>query len=285
MKSGFLYQYYYLWSVALLVPFWVLIFFVKKRHWEEILYIGILCGAGAMFFDRYISFRDYWRPPTLSDLYNFESFLYGFFYGGISAKIFEFAAGTDYSPTKIPNPLLLGGVILINAVIFIAMRMVFPLNSVENFVAMLLITSALLVLIRRDLYKVCLFSGLLMVVFNVCWYGVILLIYPDVFKDIWNPVIQKSPSLFNIPILEYWFILAVGCSGSMVYKVMADSRIVSPADQAIEDGGEAPGAGRLVLRYAVRLWFPFFTLGIVLFRMIVFGTTPIHLKKLLSFFL
>lgn len=283
MQSNFLTQYYYLWSVALLVPFWALILYKKRSGWEEIVYIGMLAGAGAMFFDRYVSFRDYWHPQTIFDLYNFESFLYGFFYGGISAKIFEFAAKTDYAPTRTPNPLLLTVVILANAVIFVAMRIVFHLNSVENFVVMLMTTSALLVLIRRDLYKVCAFSGLFMVVFNACWYWIILLIYPDVFKDIWSPAIQKGPQLLKIPVLEHWFILAVGCSGSMVYKVMAGSRI-APPEQAEADK-EPLRAGRLILRYAGRFAVPIIALGIVLFRMIVFGTTPIHMKKLAAFFM
>ncbi|WP_028313128.1 lycopene cyclase domain-containing protein [Desulfatibacillum aliphaticivorans] len=283
MQSNCLYQYYYLWSVALLVPFWALILYKKKTGWEEIIYIGILAGAGAMFFDRYVSFRDYWHPQTISDLYNFESFLYGFFYGGISAKIYEVIARVDYAPARSPRWLPAAALVLVNAVVFVTMMVFVRLNSVENFMAMLAATTALLLIIRPDLVKVCAFSGLIMLVFNLCWYWVILLIYPDAFKDIWSPAIQKGPMLFKIPLLEHGFILAVGCSSPLLYKVVASSRLASQVQ--FEEEGEAPSLTRKILDAAGRFAVPIAALAIVLFRMIVFGTTPIRLKKLLSFFL
>ncbi|MBI9074097.1 MAG: hypothetical protein JEZ02_01715 [Desulfatibacillum sp.] len=284
MKSGFLYQYYYLWSVALLIPAWAVIFFKKRRTWEEMIYIGILCGAGAMFFDRYVSFRDYWRPPTISDIYNFESFLYGFFFGGISAKIYEFVSKTEYVPTSGPNPLFAMGMIILNSMVFVTMVLLFRLNSVENFVCMLLSTSVLFLMVRPALFKVCLGSGVIMVGLNMCWYGIILSIYPDVFKDIWLPSKQEGMTIFNVPVMEHWFIFAVGCSGSLFYKAVSKTK-QERSTLSVHSNNNAPVLTWKSLSSGIKeAGVPLTILFIVIARMVLFGKAPINLGKILHLF-
>lgn len=280
MKSNPLYEFYYLWSVALLIPVWAVVFFTQKKSRLEMAYVGLLCGTGALLFDRYSSFYDYWRPPTQLELFNFESLLYGFFVGGISSKIYEFIVRKERVSGKPPSPLFILAAVVFNALMFVSLRIAFRLNSVDVFVYMLLTSTAIFVLIRPRLILVGLGSGIVMTLLITAWYAVILRIYPDAIKDIWLKTPGDGMFLWGIPIEEHLFIFVVGCSSSLVYKVASGVGKKHSAIFAKSGAGDEPFMPGILKQ----LILPAALLMIVLCRMIFFGNAPIRLSKIVQMF-
>lgn len=219
MTSIAIHQYYYLWSVALVIPLWVLIFFLKKESRVEILYMGILLGTSAMGLDRYCSFYDYWQPPTIFKTVNFESFLYGFFWGGISTKIYELMFNKEYCSTKEPNSVLVFVLVFISFFLYMALLGFFNINSVDIYIILLLLWVVILIFFRRKFFAMSILSGIGMVLVNLCWYTVILIIYPEAIDNIWLIGNLSGLSIFNVPIEEHFYIFFLGCFGSIMYKV------------------------------------------------------------------
>ncbi len=284
MKSGFLYQYYYLWSGALIVPIWAFLFWKKNRSREEMIYVGLLCGVAGLCFDKYSSFLDYWHPPTVSSLINFESFLYSFFMGGITSKVYEFVFRKEYAAQAPPKSLFVVGVVFGNCVMYIVLGVLFRCNSAILYVYMLLITSAFLLLIKPSLYKTCLASGALMVGVTIGWYTAILLIYPSAIDDIWLKSALGGVYIFGIPIEEFWFAFAAGCLGSIMYKAAPGFWLEQFEEgeppRSCNEPAKPSGSGTSMFKILKPYSVPLAMLIIVLGRMLIFGKAPIDLSKL-----
>jgi hypothetical protein len=273
----FLHQYFYLWIVALVVPLWALIFFQKKESRVEIIYMGILVGTIAMGLDRYCSFYDYWKPPTLFKTLNFESFLYGFFWGGISTKIFEWIFKKEYPASKEPNVGFILIFILSSFFLYMGLLGLFNFNSVHIYILLLVLSAIILIIMKRTLFIVSVISGLLLVVVNMCWYALILSIYPDAIDTIWLTKNLCGLSIFNVPIEEHVYIFAVGCVGSIMYKVATG--MDKPTDKTTEYNS---GKIRYLLRRIKPYRVPLFFLLIVIGRMVILGEARIPVRTIIQ---
>ncbi len=220
MKTNLIHQYYYLWSVALIIPLWAFIIYKKKKSTVEIIYMGILCGTSALTLDKYCSFYDYWRPPTIFDSINFESFLYGFFLGGISTKIYELIFKKEYIAEKKPNSLFVLAIVFGSVFLYVVFLGLFRFKSVDIYVFILLICVILFLLISRSLYGICIWSGLIMTGLNICWYALMLAIYPAMIQEIWLTNNLGGLFIFSVPVEEHYYIFSIGCFGSIMYKVV-----------------------------------------------------------------
>ena len=225
MDSGPIHQYYYLWSVTIIVPLWALIVYHKKESRVEIIYMGILFGASAMGLDRYCSFYDYWRPPTILGAFNIESFLYGFFWGGISTKLYEWVFQKEYLPAKEPNSRLIFFLVTGSFFLYMLLLGLFRYNSVDIYILLLLLWTVALLSVKKKLFFVSIGSGICMVVVTVCWYTVILSIYPAVIRDIWLTDNLSGIVILNVPVEEYGYIFSLGSFGSIMYKAATDARL------------------------------------------------------------
>ena len=182
-------------------------------------------GTSAMGLDRYCSFYDYWRPPTLLKAINFESFLYGFFLGGISTKIYELFFNKGYYSTKNPNSVLVLIIVFSSFFLYMAILGIFGFNSVDIYILILLMWTILLILYKRKLFVVSILSGIIMIFVNICWYAIILVIYPDAIHNIWLTKNLSGLTIFNVPIEEHFYIFSLGCFGSIMYKFVTNAQI------------------------------------------------------------
>jgi hypothetical protein len=293
MKTDFIHQFYYLWSVALLIPFWAFIIYKKKKSRIEMIYMGIIFGTGALGLDKYCSFYDYWRPPTIFDSFNFESFLYGFILGGISTKIYELVFKKDCDPQRNANSLFVLVVVLISVLLHMTLLGLFRLNSVDIYVVIMVIWVMVFSLIKRRLFIVSIMSGLLMTVLNFCWYAVIVAIYPDAIQNIWLTQHLSGLSIFNVPIEEHYYIFALGCFGSILFKVAAGSDIrvresshTRSNEPKQPDGKIKVWESRLnilnVLKSFKPYRLPLIFLLLVIGRMVIFGDARIPVGRIFN---
>lgn len=293
MRADFIHQFYYLWSVALLIPLWAFIIYKKKKSRIEMIYMGIIFGTGALGLDKYCSFYDYWRPPTILSSFNFESFLYGFILGGISTKIFELVFKKDYDPQRNANSFFVLAIVLISVLLHMTLLGLFRLNSVDIYVVIMVIWVMVFSLIKRRLFIVSIMSGLLMTVLNFCWYAVIVAIYPDAIQNIWLTQHLSGLSIFNVPIEEHYYIFALGCFGSILFKVAAGSDIrvresshTRSNEPKQPDGKIKVWESRLnilnVLKSLKPYRLPLIFLLLVIGRMVIFGDARIPVGRIFN---
>jgi hypothetical protein len=293
MRADFIHQFYYLWSVALLIPLWAFIIYKKKKSRIEMIYMGIIFGTGALGLDKYCSFYDYWRPPTILSSFNFESFLYGFILGGISTKIFELVFKKDYDPQRNANSFFVLAIVLISVLLHMTLLGLFRLNSVDIYVVIMVIWVMVFSLIKRRLFIVSIMSGLLMTVLNFCWYAVIVAIYPDAIQNIWLTQHLSGLSIFNVPIEEHYYIFALGCFGSILFKVAAGSDIrvressyTRSNEPKQPDGKIKVWESRLnilnVLKSLKPYRLPIIFLLLVIGRMVIFGDARIPVGRIFN---
>lgn len=275
MNSSPVHQYFYLWIVALIVPLWALIFYRKKASRIEIIYMGLLMGTCAMGLDRYCSFHDYWRPPTVFQIFNFESFLYGFFWGGISAKIFELLFRKEYRATREPNPVFVLLFVFGSFLLYMVLLGLFNANSVDIYSILLLLCVIVLVFFKKEWFIVSAMSGVCMVLVNMCWYAIILAIYPDAINKIWRIENLSGLSFFSVPVEEHVYIFLMGCFGSILYKAAA-----GPNDATAPKSNDCPAGGRRLLRLMKPYRVPLFFLLLVIGRMVLFGDRLIPVSKI-----
>jgi hypothetical protein len=300
MKSNFIHQNYYLWSVALVIPLWAFIIYKKKKSRVEIIYMGILCGTCALALDRYCSFYDYWQPPTIFNNFNFESFLYGFFFGGISTKIYELFFSKEYYAQKGPNPLLIVIIVFGSVFSYVVLLGLFHLNSVDIYVFILLTWVILFLLIDSGLYRICIWSGVIMIGINICWYTVVLLIYPSAIREIWMTNNLKGLFILNIPVEEHYFIFSLGCIGSIMYKVVTGSikkrpyltlskrfKVLSRKSDLLinnNDARQSKPSMYILLEWVKPFSLPFLLLLLVIGRMVIFGDDRVPASRIFNLF-
>jgi len=275
MNSNPVHQYFYLWIVAIIVPLWALIFYRKKASRIEIIYMGLLMGTCAMGLDRYCSFHDYWRPPTVFRIFNFESFLYGFFWGGISAKIFELLFGREYRATGEPNPVFVLIFVFASFLLYMVLLGLFNVNSVDNYIILMLLCVIVLLFLKKELFIVSVVSGVCMVVVNMCWYAVILAIYPEAVDNIWRIENISGLSVFGVPIEEHAYIFFMGCFGSILYKAAT-----RPNGATVPTMDDRPTKGQYFLQLMRPYRVPLFFLFLVVGRMVLFGEALIPIGKI-----
>jgi len=260
--------------------------------------MGILLGTCALGLDRYCSFYDYWRPPTVSHTINFESFLYGFFLGGISTKIFELCFNKQHdNQKKSPNSLFVIAVLFFSTLLHIMFLGLFHFNSVESYVYILLLWAILFLFINKRLFWVCIGSGLIMTGLNICWYALILTIYPDAIREIWLINNLSGLFIFNVPIEEHFYIFSLGCVGSIMYKVVTGPvknryylilsqrlhiRSLTPDRLNTADARESGSSMHTLSKWLRPYRLPLTVLLLVVGRMVIFGDVRVPVRRIFN---
>lgn len=263
------------------------------------IYMGILCGTCALALDRYCSFYDYWRPPTIFKNFNFESFLYGFIFGGISTKIYELLFNKEYYTPKSPNSLFVATIVFGSVLLYIVFLGLLSLNSVDIYVFILLMWAILFLIIDSGLYRICIWSGVMMIGLNICWYTIVLAIYPSAIREIWMTNNLKGLFIFNVPIEEHYFIFSLGCVGSVMYKVVTGTikkrpyfmlsqrfNVLSPKSDRLDRKNDArrskPTMSNL-LEWIKPFSLPLLFLMLVVVRMVIFGDDRVPVTQIFNF--
>ena len=271
-----MHQYYYLWSVALLIPLWGFFFVKLKRTRTEMIYMGLLLGTSALGLDRFCSFYDYWHPPTLLKQVNVESFFYGFFWGGISSKLYEVIRRKEFAVKREAGNSLVPIIVFSSLLLYMLLLGVLKMNSVLLYVSIMLLWTVLLLIKNRRLFLVALVSGIIVLPINAIWYAVILLLYPTAIQDIWLTGKLSGIYFLGLPIEEHLYIFSLGAFGSIMFKIAAKPKICPNTDI---------GPNRFLkktCRWIQPYWFPLLLLLIVLGRIAVFGDARIPVGKMFN---
>lgn len=112
-----MYQFAYLIFSGIFFLAWLSVFICRKDVRREMLVVSILFGLAGPFAD-FLLTKDYWKPPTITNTsVGIESFLIGFFIGGVASIVYEeifklrlFGGGRPENRYKISAKRLSSGV-------------------------------------------------------------------------------------------------------------------------------------------------------------------------------
>ena len=91
---------YFIGTISILGPIWLLIFLFRKDLRSEILSTSFVIGVVGILSEFWYT-RDYWNPQILVGRnVGIEDFLFGFLIGGITAVIYEVLFGKHFSKRK-----------------------------------------------------------------------------------------------------------------------------------------------------------------------------------------
>lgn len=195
---------------------------------------GIIFGLAAVFLEIFYSKFDYWNPSFAFPIPYVEDFLYGFVFGGISTEIAEFLMGKTDSkkPNHRAQPWFFLIFAAITAVCFVVLVHVLGLNSIWAHILPPLVVGGTVSIMRRDLLKISLLSGLVITVLAFVMLTALRLIFTTpVFHSHWQIDNLLGVFVFEIPLEELLFAFALGFGAANVYEFIFGYSLVECNDK------------------------------------------------------
>jgi hypothetical protein len=219
------YNHAYLIGCLLLFPIWIFILLCRKDLLRKMLNMGAFGGMLSVVFARPF-LHDYWHPDYTLHIWHFggiEDFLYGFFAISIASVIYEVllkkkAIRLKDNYKKLWLPVLIGYTLFFYLLIFIG----FP--SIYSALLSFLVLTFPILMIRKDLIKVSIISGLIMFCLALIGFSLFLKIYPNVITMFWYKQGINSYLLFDIPLGELIWSFGLGMTMGPAYDFFAGQK-------------------------------------------------------------
>jgi hypothetical protein len=214
------YKYAYITGCLILSIFWLLMFLKRKDLRREMLwasFLGMPFGFIEIFFVPY-----YWKPESLFNLmgqygFGMEGFLYSFLIAGIAAVGYEFLERKKTVKIKRNKRLHIAPFVLF-LVVFLGFEVLFPAKPMLNLVVAFFCGVILTVMIRPDLLKQVLASGLIFGVFYFIIFAFVNITFGDLVSRFYSSQIMNNLKILGVPIEEIIFAFAGGAFWSTIYE-------------------------------------------------------------------
>lgn len=221
-------KYFYLLGVLLCVPLW-LAMFLRSNHRRDMVLFGVIFGLGAVVLGFFYARFDYWHPSYIISGIYLEDFLYGFVFGGISTEIAEFLMGKA-NPKKPTYPAREQFVLIfciVTMVCFMVLVEVLNLNSIWAHIMSPLLVGVIISLMRHDLFKVSVVSGLMIMILAFLMLSALRIIFTTpVFYEHWQMDNLLGIFVLGIPLEELLFAFALGFGAANVYEFISGYSLV-----------------------------------------------------------
>lgn len=223
------YQYTYLIWNGIFFFLWLGALLSRKDLWRELISVSILLGLGGLFAE-YIATEDYWHPVTITNSrIGIESFLVGFFIGGVGAVIYEVISGNRLSARSKPHASILRALQLVGLLGALTLGGFYLLgiNSLYATIIGFVIPSALMLLRRKDLIWNAFATGFLLMVVGVLIYLVLQVLQPGFIQAFW--VLNGAwytKLILGIPLGEYVFYFLAGVFIGPLYEYVRGYRLI-----------------------------------------------------------
>lgn len=222
---GVPFQYTYLLADGTFMMLWLLLYAISPRTRREMVAMGIIIGllsTGTAYLWWTI---DWWHPMTITGTrVGIEDFIMGFASGGIIAAIYEIVFKKRYY-TGSKKPHYLGSyTILIVLALITACVYGAGYTSFWAATTAMILTSALLYALRRDLFVNGLMSGVLMALASSVFYGSIILLSPGWIEATYDSHLSGI-LLAGVPIEEFVFWFLAGLVFGPFYEYWRGERL------------------------------------------------------------
>jgi Lycopene cyclase len=193
---------------------WLILFILRKDSRKKMMIMSLAVLPFA-FFD-YLSRPGYWHPPTYFNIpIGIEGILFGFSFGGVASVLCPFEKnkrqvkhGIDIKNIAALSPVL---------IISVGLWLLFDINMMITLPLGLLAGNLLIMIIRPDLTKRLLRSGL----YYGLLYFIILLIWFSIFPQAhewWNLKIYGDIAIVHVPLGEVLFGFLFGGFWGVLYE-------------------------------------------------------------------
>jgi Lycopene cyclase len=193
---------------------WLILFILRKDSRKKMLIMSLAVLAFA-FFD-YLSRPGYWHPPTFFSVpIGIEGVLFGFSFGGVASVIYpveknkrQVKHGIDIKNIAALSPVL---------IISVGLYLLFDVNMMISLPLGILAGCLLIMIIRRDLVKRLLYSGLYFGLLYPFVLGVWFMLFPQGLEW-WNLEIYGGIAILNVPLGEVLFGFLFGAFWGVLYE-------------------------------------------------------------------
>lgn len=222
-------QYVYLLLGFFLSIVWCIIFYYKRDLRRNMLKSSTIGGFSG-FIAEYWYLKDYWRPPTVlgKAMVSIEDFIVGFFIIGISMSIYSFVFNKQEIEYVKSRKRYFYSMFIIGALAMMILPS-FGYNSMIVSPIMFLLCTLIILMIRKDLIKKALYSGVLLLMVALPIYAILFLI---ISPNYWNNYWLLSNTEYNIavfgkiPIIEIIWYFSWGSFGGVCYNFYSGTKPV-----------------------------------------------------------
>ena len=214
-----------------LTPFcivWLFIFFKRKDLRQEMILMSLIIGVLSMITSYYWWTIDWWKPITMTGtIVGIEDFIMGFTTGGIMATIYEVIFKRKFYKRKLHHHIT-GGLTLLFLLAQTTMWFFWGVGLTSfwsGIISMSLIASIMLI-VRKDLVKNAVLSGILMTLISLLFYYTVLIISPEWINNTYLSGLSNI-HITGIPIEEYIFWFFAGLVFGPFYEYWQGERLRS----------------------------------------------------------
>jgi len=217
----------YLAADALFLFVWLLLFMRRKDLRHKMLFSSLIVLPGG--FLAYLSTPSYYHPPTFFSLpegIGIEALLLGFGIGGIGAVLYDEVARKHLHKFKRKVPSLFSHLLVPMGVLGITLGLyyIFDVNMMISLPFGLVLGFLSMVVIRPDLRKPVLLSGLYFGLLYFLVFLVWLSIFPEA-QRWWNLEIYGGATILGVPLGEVIFGFSFGAFWGPIYEYCFDYRL------------------------------------------------------------
>jgi hypothetical protein len=202
---------------------WLILYILRKDERQKMLIMSLAVMIFA-FFD-YYSRPGYWHPPTFFSLpVGIEDILFGFSFGGIAAVLYP--ARTNKHSRQVKPTVSLRNMAFLSPVLIVSigLNVLFDINIMICLPVGLLTGCLLILIIRHDLAKRLLYSG---IYFGLLYFFVLLfwfIIFPQA-QEWWNLKVYGNITVFHVPLGEVLFGFLFGGFWGGLYEFVFDYKL------------------------------------------------------------
>lgn len=217
-----MYQYAYLVGDGILAIVWLILFFLRKDLRRQQLFMSLLFAPLGPLTQYLWFYQDYWRPQYIISFktgqvpLGFEEVLFGFFFCGIAAVIYEAIFKKRHSFGK-PRTLA-ALVIFTSGIVLMGILRSLGFGSIWASILAIFIGSIVMMLIDKDIIKDAIWTGLLMIALMICHHLVWQTIYPEAVQKLWITSSLSGIRIWKIPIEELLWYAGAGTVAGILYE-------------------------------------------------------------------
>lgn len=210
----------YLWSVLLLLPLWLWVFFTRKDLRTKLWHTGRAYGLASVVMGQLFT-SDYWNPAyVFGSNFPIEDYLYGLINASVTTVLFQCIFKVKYDTDNYPSTKRF--TLIFAAISFFILYILIKechLNSIYGQIFLLLIIGIYTIIRRPDLWKPILWNAIFTVILVFFWLRIIFWIYPDGVTNNWETTVLFDIYIFGVPIEELFFAFSIGFGGSFFYEI------------------------------------------------------------------
>ncbi len=210
----------YLWTILLLLPLWLLVFFQRKDLRRKLWHVGRALGIASVIVGQIFA-NDYWNPPyILGPYFPIEDFLYGIIYAGLITVLYQYIFGITYASktlnTSKRTTLIFAS---ISFIILLFLIKCCSLNSIYGQILLLITIGTYTIYKRADLFKPILITAILTTILTFLWLSLVFIIYPNGVIDNWKTSALSHIEILKVPLEELIFAFSIGFGSSFFYEL------------------------------------------------------------------